>query len=216
MFFVIHQHKNDLLGTNPHKIRSFWPQNTISPRSFWVQFSVAHGTPPAIFGPSTPPRDWGTELLRNTWKISNIITPNWKSTGISKIHPKKYKFCWTYHGDYHACWWPTRTCKEPRHHQQVYVFLEYFGHSQMRVNSIDDITHMNSFKCGTFRYIHPANGPWKFWHMPRPLRHASNLCYCVVLCELLTFVAVKRRRENRAGISYETWQICEVLTGNRS
>ena len=28
-----------------------------SPQSFWVQFSVAHGTPPAIFGPSTPPGD---------------------------------------------------------------------------------------------------------------------------------------------------------------
>ena len=29
------------------------PKHHFPPRSFWVQFSVAHGTPPAIFGPST-------------------------------------------------------------------------------------------------------------------------------------------------------------------
>ena len=34
VFFLIHQHKNDLLGTNPHKIRFFWPQNTIFPSIF--------------------------------------------------------------------------------------------------------------------------------------------------------------------------------------
>ena len=34
VFFLIHQHKNDLLGTNPRKIRSFWPQNTIFPSIF--------------------------------------------------------------------------------------------------------------------------------------------------------------------------------------
>ena len=33
-FFLIHQHKNDLLGTNPHKIWSFWTQNTIFPSIF--------------------------------------------------------------------------------------------------------------------------------------------------------------------------------------
>ena len=34
VFFLIQQHKNDLLGTNPRKIRSFWPQNTIFPSIF--------------------------------------------------------------------------------------------------------------------------------------------------------------------------------------
>ena len=37
------------------KLDLFGPKIPFSPRSFWVQFSVAHGTPPAIFGPSTPP-----------------------------------------------------------------------------------------------------------------------------------------------------------------
>ena len=37
------------------KFDLFGPKIPFSPRSFWVQFSVAHGTPPAIFGPSTPP-----------------------------------------------------------------------------------------------------------------------------------------------------------------
>ena len=37
------------------KFDLFGPKIPFSPRSFGVQFSVAHGTPPAIFGPSTPP-----------------------------------------------------------------------------------------------------------------------------------------------------------------
>ena len=37
------------------KFDLFGPKIPFSPRSSWVQFSVAHGTPPAIFGPSTPP-----------------------------------------------------------------------------------------------------------------------------------------------------------------
>ena len=41
--------------TNPYRIRSFWPQIPIFPRSFGVQFSAASGTPPSVFGPSTPP-----------------------------------------------------------------------------------------------------------------------------------------------------------------
>ena len=41
--------------TNPYRIRSFWPQIPFFPRSFGVQFSVASGTPPSVFGPSTPP-----------------------------------------------------------------------------------------------------------------------------------------------------------------
>ena len=46
IFWVQILTKFDLFG---HKI-------PFSPRSFWVQFSVAHGTPPAIFGPEYPPR----------------------------------------------------------------------------------------------------------------------------------------------------------------
>ena len=38
------------------KFDLFGPKIPFFPRSFWVQFSVARGTPPAIFGPSTPPR----------------------------------------------------------------------------------------------------------------------------------------------------------------
>ena len=34
------------------KFNLFGPKIPFSPQSFWVQFSVAHGTPPAIFGPS--------------------------------------------------------------------------------------------------------------------------------------------------------------------
>ena len=50
------------------KFDLFGPKIPFSPRSFWVQFSVAHGTPPAIFGPSTPPPpppppgQWGTDI----------------------------------------------------------------------------------------------------------------------------------------------------------
>ena len=39
------------------KFDLFGPKIPFSPRSFWVQFSVAHGTPPAIFG---PPRENST------------------------------------------------------------------------------------------------------------------------------------------------------------
>ena len=41
--------------TNFYKNRSFWPQLQFFPRSFWVQFSAASGTPPSVFRPSTPP-----------------------------------------------------------------------------------------------------------------------------------------------------------------
>ena len=41
--------------TNFYKNRSFWPQIQFFPRSFWVQFSAASGTPPSVFRPSTPP-----------------------------------------------------------------------------------------------------------------------------------------------------------------
>ena len=41
--------------TNFYKNRSLWPQIQFFPRSFWVQFSAASGTPPSVFRPSTPP-----------------------------------------------------------------------------------------------------------------------------------------------------------------
>ena len=41
--------------TNSYRIRSFRPQISSFPRSFWVQVSAASGTPPSVFGPSTPP-----------------------------------------------------------------------------------------------------------------------------------------------------------------
>ena len=41
--------------TNSYRIRSFRPQISFFPRSFWVQFSAASGTSPSFFGPSTPP-----------------------------------------------------------------------------------------------------------------------------------------------------------------
>ena len=59
VFFLIHQHKNDFLGTNPHKIRSFWPQNTIFPSIFLGPiFSGPRHTPSnfqAEYPPPPPP-----------------------------------------------------------------------------------------------------------------------------------------------------------------
>ena len=37
--------------TNSYRIRSFRPQISFFPRSFWVQVSAASGTPPSVFGP---------------------------------------------------------------------------------------------------------------------------------------------------------------------
>ena len=50
--------------TNFYKNRSFWPQIQFFPRSFWVQFSAASGTPPSVFRPSTPPGSWPDCSLR--------------------------------------------------------------------------------------------------------------------------------------------------------
>ena len=62
--------------TNFYKNRSFWPQIQFFPRSFWVQFSAASGTPPSVFRPSTPPggilyfafysRWWSSLKVNNT------------------------------------------------------------------------------------------------------------------------------------------------------
>ena len=47
------------------KFDLFGPKIPFFPRSFWVQFSVARGTPPAIFGPSTPPGYFCLNLSSN-------------------------------------------------------------------------------------------------------------------------------------------------------
>ena len=49
--------------TTNYKNRSFWPKIQFFPRSFWVQFSAASGTPPSVFRPSTPPPGYRTWLL---------------------------------------------------------------------------------------------------------------------------------------------------------
>ena len=51
-----------------YKNRSFWPQIQFFPRSFWVQFSAASGTPPSVFRPSTPP---GGGTLHSKWAPYN-------------------------------------------------------------------------------------------------------------------------------------------------
>ena len=56
VFFLIHQHKNDLLGTNPHKIRSFWPQNTIFPSIFLGPIFSGPRHTPSNFRTEYPPR----------------------------------------------------------------------------------------------------------------------------------------------------------------
>ena len=61
--------------TNSHRIWSFWPQILFFPRSFWVQFSAASGTPPSVFGPSTPPGAYPSEtaLIRIIICESNLF-----------------------------------------------------------------------------------------------------------------------------------------------
>ena len=49
------------------KFDLFGPKIPFFPRSFWVQFSVARGTPPAIFGPSTPPPHGGESSRKGRW-----------------------------------------------------------------------------------------------------------------------------------------------------
>ena len=62
--------------TNFYKNRSFWPQIQFFPRSFWVQFSAASGTPPSVFRPSTPPgpgyqQQW---YLPSSSLIKNLVS----------------------------------------------------------------------------------------------------------------------------------------------
>ena len=53
--------------TNSYRIRSFRPQISFFPRSFWVQFSAASGTPPSFFGPSTPPGMMPVQIEGRFW-----------------------------------------------------------------------------------------------------------------------------------------------------
>ena len=65
VFFLIHQHKNDLLGTNPHIIRSFWSQNTIFPSIFLGPiFSGPRHTPSKFRTEYPPPRGRTVPLLK--------------------------------------------------------------------------------------------------------------------------------------------------------
>ena len=69
IFWVQFLTKSDLFG----------PKIKFSPRSFWVQFSVAHGTPPAIFGPSTPPGFLSIPIDNNNPALVHIMV--WRQTG---------------------------------------------------------------------------------------------------------------------------------------
>ena len=70
VFFLIHQHKNDLLGTNPHKIWSFWPQNTIFPSIFWGPiFSGPRHTPSNFLTEYPPPPPRATSPI-TIWHLS--------------------------------------------------------------------------------------------------------------------------------------------------
>ena len=58
--------------TNSYRIRSFRPQISFFPRSFWVQFSAASGTPPSFFGPSTPPKGpVANDLVNDALRLDN-------------------------------------------------------------------------------------------------------------------------------------------------
>ena len=66
--------------TNFYKNRSFWPQIQFFPRSFWVQFSAASGTPPSVFRPSTPPRARVQPERRLCCRICRMAESNWFAT----------------------------------------------------------------------------------------------------------------------------------------
>ena len=75
VFFLIHQHKNDLLSTNPRKIRSFWPQNTIFPSIFLGPIFSGPRHTPSNFRTEYPPpgsyvsypTDYPTATLWGLW-----------------------------------------------------------------------------------------------------------------------------------------------------
>ena len=61
--FLIVQHKNDLLGTNPHKIRSFWTQNTIFPSIFLGPIFSGPRHTPSNFRTEYPPPPGSSHLF---------------------------------------------------------------------------------------------------------------------------------------------------------
>ena len=71
-FFLIHQHKNDLLGTNPHKIRSFWSQNTIFPSIFLGPIFSGPRHTPSNFRTDNPPRGRTSRRLREYGTVPDL------------------------------------------------------------------------------------------------------------------------------------------------
>ena len=80
--------------TNFYKNRSFWPQIQFFPRSFWVQFSAASGTPPSVFRPSTPPGTQGQGILfplsKQRWEELKMGTIN---ISLTAWHKPNYYHC---------------------------------------------------------------------------------------------------------------------------
>ena len=77
-FFLIHQHKNDLLGTNPHEIRSFWPQNTIFPSIFLGPIFSGPRHTPSNFRTEYPPPGVGSIPCVTSYKlIWGYLKHNW-------------------------------------------------------------------------------------------------------------------------------------------
>ena len=76
VFFLIHQHKNDLLGTNPRKIRSFWPQNTIFPSIFLGPIFSGPRHTPSNFRTEYPPRAFGTVRAIAIWMCKKLLRYN--------------------------------------------------------------------------------------------------------------------------------------------
>ena len=78
VFFLIHQHKNDLLGTNPRKIRSFWPQNTKFPSIFLG---------PIFSGPRHTPSNFRTGLITSVSPTNATRRSGFRVTPILKAPP---------------------------------------------------------------------------------------------------------------------------------
>ena len=77
--------------TNSYRIRSFRPQISFFPRSFWVQFSAASGTPPSFFGPSTPPGDkLHKSYKKHPWQTSPTFSGHFTLQAEPKIDWNNY------------------------------------------------------------------------------------------------------------------------------
>ena len=86
VFFLIHQHKNDLLGTNPRKIRSFWPQNTIFPSIFLGPIFSGLRHTPSNFRTEYPPRGFNPSRILESPRVWIDPTPQvarWITIGFS-------------------------------------------------------------------------------------------------------------------------------------